>query len=57
MIRERPAYEYHVGRIRHVEEVLARLRRGLPVYMPTDPKPIDQRPYLAFAAERGPNSQ
>lgn len=30
---------------------------GLPVYCPTDPKLIDQRAYLAFAAERGPNTQ
>lgn len=31
-----------------------RRRSGLPVYRPTDPKLIDQRPYLAFATKREP---
>ena len=48
---------YHVGH--PVDEVDAadRARRGLPVYRPTHPVTLDQRPYLAFAATRGPNSQ
>lgn len=36
---------------------LERARQGLPVYWPTDPVRIDQRPYRAFAAKRGPNSE
>jgi len=31
------------------------LRRGLPVYWPTEPKTIDQTDYRQFAGERGPN--
>ena len=43
---------YHVGfPHKHVRDVLDRIKRGLPVYYPTDPKPIDQRPYIAFAAK------
>lgn len=49
---------YHVGwPPAHVRDLLARVKRGLPVYWPTDPKVIDQRPYIAFAGERGPNSE
>lgn len=40
-----------------MSEKLDRMRRGLPVYWPTDPKDIDQAPYLAFAGKRPPNSR
>ena len=40
-----------------VNHILNRVKRGLPVYWPTDPKPNDQAPYLTFAAKRGPNSE
>jgi hypothetical protein len=42
---------YHVGLGLTARQVIDHLRRGLPVYLPTDPKPIDQTPYLAFAAK------
>jgi hypothetical protein len=44
---------YHVGHPVHPADALDRLARGLPVYRPTDPKPIDQRPYLAYARKEG----
>lgn len=47
---------YHVGWPADVNTVVTRAARGLPVYLPTDPKPIDQAPYLRFAAKRGPNT-
>jgi hypothetical protein len=47
----------HVGWPVNVDDVLARTRRGLPSYWPTHPVAIDQRPYVEFAAARGPNSQ
>lgn len=53
----RAADSYHVGYPVTMSEKLDRARRGLPVYWPTDPKDIDQRPYLAFASKRPPNSQ
>jgi hypothetical protein len=43
--------EYHVGLPVHVRDVLDRIKRGLPVYWPTDPKPIDQTVYVRFAAK------
>lgn len=43
--------EYHVGLPRHIADILDRIKRGLPVYWPTDPKPIDQAAYLRFAAK------
>lgn len=43
--------EYHVGLPRHVVDILDRIKRGLPVYWPTDPKPIDQAVYIRFAAK------
>ena len=54
-----PSTEHHghTGYPVDVEDVLERTRRGLPVYWPTDPVSVDQRPYRAFAAERGPNSE
>src|SRR4051794_13613984 len=49
---------YHVGwPPRDVHQILDRVKRGLPTYWPTDPKPCDQTEYLRFATERGPNSQ
>lgn len=48
--------EYHVGLPRDIVDVLDRVKRGLPVYWPTDPKPIQQDIYIEFAAKRGPNS-
>lgn len=42
---------YHVGLGLTASQIIARVKRGLPVYMPTDPKPIDQTPYIAFAAK------
>jgi len=49
---------YHVGwPPRDVQQILDRVKRGLPCYWPTDPKPLDQAPYLRFATERGPNSE
>ena len=43
---------YHVGwPPPNVQHILDRVKRGLPVYWPTDPKPIDQTVYLAFAAK------
>lgn len=41
---------YHVGV--PVDEVAARKRtaHGLPVYRPSDPRAIDQRPYIEFAS-------
>ena len=38
-----------------VRQILDRIKRGLPVYWPTDPKPLNQAPYREFAAKRGPN--
>lgn len=52
-----PTDDYgHVGYPQKVSDVLDRTRRGLPVYWPTDPVSVDQRPYFAFAQLRGPNS-
>jgi len=49
---------YHVGwPPRDVQQILDRVKRGLPVYWPTDPKPLDQIKYVRFATERGPNSE
>lgn len=42
---------YHVGLPQHIDDVLDRIKRGLPVYWPTDPHPIDQTEYLRFAAK------
>lgn len=49
-------FHSHVGWPVDEADVLRRQRSGLPAYWPTDPKTVDQRPYWAFAAERGPNS-
>lgn len=46
----------HVGWSQTAAQICRRTRRGLPAYWPTDPKDVDQRPYLKFAAKRGPNS-
>ena len=48
---------YHVGIPVTDAEILDRVRNGLPVYCPADPKPSPQRIYIEFAAKRGPNSQ
>lgn len=47
---------YHVGWPPDLDDVLERVKRGLPVSWPTDPKPINQLGYWEFAASRGPNS-
>lgn len=39
---------YHVGWPPDLHLVWERIRRGLPVYWPTDPKETDQRPYIEF---------
>lgn len=46
----------HVGWPTDTHDALDRIARGLPVYWPTDPKPIHQTPYIAFSERRGPNS-
>jgi hypothetical protein len=51
------AHSYHVGNPPTAVGALRLVRAGLPVYWPTDPKDIDQRPYLAFAEKRPPNSE
>lgn len=49
---------YHVGHPVPDEEVLDRAARGLPSYLPTDPRSMDQTPYLAFAErDRTPTYQ
>lgn len=55
-VRARGREVGHAGWPISVPAVLERVMVGLPVYWPTDPKLIDQAPYRAFAAERGPNS-
>jgi hypothetical protein len=47
----------HVGWPVDPDEALDRIQRGLPVYWPTHPLPLDQAPYVEFAAKRGPNSE
>lgn len=47
----------HVGWPVDWEDVLRRVRSGLPSYCPADPVLVDQAPYIAFASERGPNSE
>ena len=42
---------YHVGIPVLDAEILARVRSGLPAYLPTDPKVLDQTVYLEFAAK------
>jgi hypothetical protein len=49
--------EYHVGWPTTDEEKLDRVRRGLPVYCPRDPKVIEQASYIRFAEKRPPNSK
>ena len=46
----------HVGVPIDPDDALDRIKRGLPVYWPTHPLPIEQGPYKRFAAARGPNS-
>lgn len=48
---------YHVGWPPDPEVALQRLRAGLPVYWPTDPKMSPQGPYIRFADKRPPNSE
>lgn len=40
-----------------VEEILVRVRSGLPVYCPTSPADIDQRPYRAYLRREADASQ
>lgn len=47
----------HVGWPVDPDEALDRIKRGLPVYWPGDPRAIDQRPYVRFSETRGPNSE
>ncbi|MGZ4524216.1 MAG: hypothetical protein ACXVXO_12500 [Mycobacteriaceae bacterium] len=47
----------HVGWPVDPAEALERIKRGLPVYWPRDPKTVDQTPYRTFAATRGSNSE
>ena len=42
---------YHVGWPIDAMEIARRGARCLPVYLPTDPKPLDQRPYWRFAQD------
>lgn len=43
---------FHVGwPPRDVWHILDRIKRGLPVYWPTDPKPLDQTKYIEWAAK------
>jgi len=43
---------WHVGwPPRDVQQILDRVKRGLPVYWPTMPADIDQTEYLRFAAK------
>lgn len=46
----------HVGWPIKWGDIADRITRGLPVYVPTDPRSIDQAPYIAFSEKRGPNS-
>lgn len=48
---------WHVGWPVDEAEALERVKRGLPVYWPGDPKPICQTPYIEFSEKRGPNSE
>lgn len=48
---------YHVGYPITARQIVDRVVQGLPVYLPKDPKVIDQRPYIEFASKRGPNSE
>lgn len=41
---------------RDVRDVLDRVRRGLPVYWPSQPADSQQDIYREFAKRRGPNS-
>ena len=43
--------EYHVGYPVDPVKALEQIKRGLPVYWPTDPKVNDQTEYLRFAAK------
>lgn len=47
----------HVGWPISDEEIVRLVRAGKKPYCPTDPRLIDQVPYLRFAAKRGPNSE
>lgn len=49
---------YHVGHPADPEEAAERRAHGLPVYEPTDPRSIDQTPYIEFASrDRTPEYQ
>lgn len=39
-----------------VNHILDKVKRGLPVYWPTDPKPSHQTPYIEWSKKRGANS-
>lgn len=47
----------HVGWPVDWDDVRDRGKRGLPAYVPTDPRSIDQAPYIEFAGKRGPNTE
>jgi hypothetical protein len=47
----------HIGWPVDEADVLHRASKGLPCYWPTDPSTVNQAPYIAFAALRGPNSE
>lgn len=47
----------HAGLPVSVEEILVRVRSGLPVYCPTSPADIDQRPYRAYLRREADASQ
>jgi hypothetical protein len=48
-VRQRPMNNPgHVGCPVDLQDVLRRVHQGLPVYLPTDPKLIDQTPYLDY---------
>lgn len=47
----------HVGWPVDEDDARDRQAKGLPAYRPADPTTINQAPFRAFAAERGPNSE
>lgn len=44
-----PDTYYHVGYPPDATDVFKRIRSGLPVYWPKEPKDIDQTPYIRFS--------
>ena len=45
-------HHYHVGYPLTDAQILAAVKAGRKVYLPDDPRSIDQRPYVAYAVKR-----